>query len=263
MKEEIKKLTEQTLKSWDQAAEIHQKRNPGLLKRAAQPDFNALETDFNRLVDSQNLEGASVVQICCNNGKDLLSIKNKGAGYCLGIDGSGSFIAQAKELSQSPHYCNVAFEQHNVYAIPEHYFGRFDFAVITVGVLNWMPDVTEFFRICSRLLKPTGMLLMEELHPVLNMYREGSLSHLAHSYFDRTAQSDTEGLDYFSGEKYDAEVSYYFQHTLGDILTAAIASNLVLQTFEELSSNIGNCCGDLVHSPHNPPMAFTASWKKT
>ncbi|WP_299597441.1 bifunctional 2-polyprenyl-6-hydroxyphenol methylase/3-demethylubiquinol 3-O-methyltransferase UbiG [uncultured Microbulbifer sp.] len=254
--------TEQTLESWNQVAEIHQRRNPELLKKASASDFNALEVEFNRLVDAQNLDSASVVQVCCNNGKDLLSIKNKGAGYCLGIDGSDKFIEQARALSQHPHYTNVQFETYNIYEIPERHYERFDFAVVTVGVVNWMPDLPRFFEICNRLLKPGGALLMEEIHPVLNMYQEGSPSKIAYSYFNREAQLDTDGLDYFSGEKYDAEPNYYFQHTLGDILTAAIASGLHLQTFEESASNIGNYCKDLADAPHSLPMAFIASWRK-
>ncbi|GAB2510960.1 class I SAM-dependent methyltransferase [Microbulbifer agarilyticus] len=262
LKDSTKKYTEQTLKSWNEAAAIHHQRNPDLVERVAEPGFNALEADFNRLVDAQELTGASVVQVCCNNGKDLLSIKNKGAGYCLGIDGSSKFIEQANSLVKSSDFSDVAFETHNVYEIPQHHYGRFDFAVITIGVLNWMPDLCAFFDICSKLLKPGGRLLMEEIHPVLNMYAEGTPSHIAYSYFDREPQVDNSGLDYFSGEKYASEPNYNFQHTLGDILTAAIASNLVLETFEEIAEDVGNYCGDLAASPHNPPLALTASWRK-
>lgn len=254
--------TEQTLKSWDQAADIHAQQNTGLASEVAKPDFNALHQELDRLVSAQDLTGASVVQICCNNGKDLLSVKNKGAGYCLGIDGSQNFIAQAKTLSRHPHYADVRFETHNVYAIPQHHNGTFDFALITVGVLNWMPDLPAFFSVCSQLLKSGGTLLVEDIHPVLNMYEEGTPSHVAYSYFHREAQKDTGGLDYFSGEKYHAEPNYYFQHTVGDILTAAIGGGLQLQTFEESGRNIGNFCGDLAETSHPPPMAFIASWKK-
>ncbi|WP_105102860.1 class I SAM-dependent methyltransferase [Microbulbifer pacificus] len=263
MDKKTRGYTEQTLASWDQVADIHRDRNPDLHHRAANPGFNALETDFNRLVDTQELTGASVIQVCCNNGKDLLSIKNKGAGYCLGIDGSRKFIEQAKTLAKSPHYHDVEFEHCNIYDAPERHYLRFDFAVITVGVLNWMPDLPAFFNICCSFLKSGGTLLMEEIHPVLNMYEEGTPSYIAHSYFDREAQMDTGGLDYFSGTHYDATANYFFQHTLSDIFNAAIANGLELQTFEELSSNIGNYCGDLASAPHNPPMAFIASWKKS
>lgn len=262
MEQKTRFYTEQTLKSWDQAAEVHARRNPELINRISEKAYNGLEPDFDRFMDSQNITGKSVVQVCCNNGKDLISIKNKGAGYCLGIDGSGKFVEQARALANASPHTDLQFDHHNIYALPDSYNNAFDFAVVTVGVLAWMPNVTEFFSTVSALLKPGGALLMEEIHPVLNMYEEGSPSHLAHSYFDRSAHREEGGLDYFSGEKYESAENYCFQHTFSDILMAAISANLSLQHIEELSANVGNYCADLENASANPPLAFIAKWKK-
>ena len=262
MEQKIRFYTEQTLKSWDQAAEVHERRNPELINRVSENTYNGLEPDFNRLMDSQDITGKSVVQVCCNNGKDLISIKNKGAGYCLGIDGSSKFVEQARALANASPLSDLQFEHHNIYALPDSYNNTFDFAVVTVGVLAWMPRVTEFFSIVSALLKPGGTLLMEEIHPVLNMYEEGNPSSLAYSYFDRSAQREEGGLDYFAGEKYESAENYCFQHTFSDILMAAISADFSLQYIEELSANVGNYCADLEATPANPPLAFIAKWKK-
>lgn len=262
MKSKTHFYTEQTLKSWDQAAEVHQQRNPDLIESVSRETYNGLEPDFNRFVDSVNLSGKSVVQVCCNNGKDLVSIKNKGAGYCLGIDGSRRFVEQARAIAEACPHSDLQFEHHNIYDLPAAYNRSFDIAVITVGVLNWMPDLPAFFSAVSNLLKPGGCLLMEEIHPVLNMYEEGVPSSLTYSYFDRGAQKDDGGLDYFTGEKYDAIENYYFQHTLSDILMAAISCGLSLQHIEELAANVGNLCADLADVAPNPPLAFIAKWAK-
>lgn len=37
----------------------------------------------------------------CNNGRELLSIKNKGAGYCVGFDIAEGFIDQARQLAKA------------------------------------------------------------------------------------------------------------------------------------------------------------------
>lgn len=262
MKPTTRFYTEKTLESWDQAAEIHQRRNPDLIRKVSQSNYNGLEPDFNRLVESQDIAGKSVVQICCNNGKDLISIKNKGAGYCLGIDGSERFIQQAQSLASASKHSDIEFKHHNIYALPDDYNAAFDYGVITVGVLNWMPDISQFFTIAYGLLRPGGTLLLEEMHPVLNMYQEGEPSALAYSYFDRSAQRDEGGLDYFTGQKYQSTENYYFQHTFSDILMAAISAGFSIQYIEELSANVGNYCADLEESPHNPPLAFIAKWGK-
>lgn len=255
--------TRQTLECWDEAAAVHAAANRDLAAKVARKDFNGLQQDFNAMLDKLPVAGRSVVQVCCNNGKDLISIKNKGAGRCLGIDGSREFVQQAQALARVTGHRDLEFACHNAYEIPPHYKGQFDMAVVTVGVLNWMPDLPGFVSTCASLLKPGGHFLMEEIHPVLNMYAEGSPSRLAVSYFDRSAQMDDEGLDYFTGKKYSAKENYFFQHTLSDILMAAIQAGLSLTYIEELPSNIGNYCADLADSPHNPPLAFIASWQKS
>ncbi|WP_323844604.1 class I SAM-dependent methyltransferase [Microbulbifer magnicolonia] len=263
MDRELDFYTESTIASWEEAAPIHRQINRDLLEKVAAPDFNALEADFDALVSGFDLHGKSVVQVCCNNGKDLLSIRKKGAGRCLGIDGSYLFIEQARELARAASCPEMEFACHNIYQLPEYYRTSFDFAVITVGVLNWMPDLPRFMQICASLLKPGGWLLMEELHPVLNMYEEGEPSHLAQSYFDRRPFRDDSGLDYFTGRKYQARENYYFHHTLADILTAAISSQLALRSFREMGINVGNYCADLENAECVPPMAFAASWQKS
>lgn len=262
MNHDLDFYTKHTIACWDEAAPIHKKINNRLIERAASPDFNTLERDFDALVGSFDLQGKSVVQVCCNNGKDLISIKNKGAGRCLGIDGSRLFAEQARELASAGGHSDIEFANHDIYQLPEAYQSSFDFAVITVGVLNWMPDLPRFMQICASLIKPGGWLLMEEIHPVLNMYEEGNPSHIAYAYFDRSPCRDETGLDYFTGKKYQALPNFYFQHTLGDILTAAISSGLSLRSFKELPSNVGNLCADLAASKCNPPMAFLASWRR-
>ncbi|MFD1215845.1 class I SAM-dependent methyltransferase [Microbulbifer celer] len=263
MNNHTKFYTEKTLESWDEAADIHAAKNTDLEQRVSVPGFNALEEDFNLMVDRFDLSEKSVVQVCCNNGKDLISLKNKGAGYCLGLDGSQKFITQAKQLAQASRQPDIEFACVNLYDIPSEPFPEFDFLASTVGVIGWMPDLQVYFKICASLIKPGGYFLMEEIHPVLNMYIEGPPSTLGMSYFDRSPQRDTEGLDYFEGEKYKAKENYYFQHTFSDILTAAISSGLELQYIEETAANVGNYCADLEREQYNPPLAFVACWRKT
>ena len=63
--------------------------------------------------------GKSAVQIACNNGQDLLSLKNMGAGECLGIDQADAFLAQARELAEvAGHDGDVSFLAADVYALP-------------------------------------------------------------------------------------------------------------------------------------------------
>ena len=254
--------TKRTLEAWDEAAPIHASINSSLHNDVTDPKFNNLNRDFNALVDQVGVADKSVVQICCNNGLDLLSVRKKGAGHCLGIDGSRPFIDQAIGLSKAAGQSDIEFAHSDIYDLPNSHHNQFDIAIITVGVLGWMPDLPKFMQICAALLKPGGVLLVEELHPILNMYEEGEPSYLDGSYFRSEPFVESDGLDYFSYKKYDGKENYSFPHTLSDILTAAIDSDLRLEHIKELPYNVGNFCADLEFVENNPPLGINFAWRK-
>lgn len=262
MSKSIEYYTKKTIESWDEAAPIHASINASLAVDVADRNFNNLNPDFDALVDACGVSNKSVVQVCCNNGIDLLSIKSKGAGRCLGIDGSKAFIDQAVTLAKAAGQSDMEFCHSDIYELPNKFQSAFDIAITTVGVLGWMPDINRFMEICSSLLVPGGHLLMEEIHPILDMYEEGNPSYIGYSYFKTEPFIDTHGLDYFSHQKYDAKENYSFPHSLSDIFMSAIASNLQLEHVKELSYNVGNFCADLELSEKNPPLGINISWRK-
>ena len=254
--------TKRTLEAWDEAAPIHASINAALHEKVVEPNFNNLNRDFDSLVNRFEVSNKSVVQVCCNNGIDLLSVKKKGAGRCLGIDGSKAFVDQAIGLAEAAGHDDIEFFHSDIYDLPDVYQGSFDIAMITVGVLGWMPDLTRFMGICSSLLKDGGILLIEELHPILNMYEEGEPSYLDGSYFRTEPFVESDGLDYFSYKKYDGKENYSFPHSMSDILTAAIDNRLQLLHIKELAYNVGNFCADLEHTENNPPLGVNFAWRK-
>lgn len=262
MTEENDFYIEKTLASWDEVAPRHQATNQSLPDDVAKPEYNNLNPDFNVLIDSYGVQGKSVVQLCCNNGVDLLSVKNKCAGFCLGIDGSDAFVKQARELALAAGKTDVEYCQADIYKTPEKFFSTFDVALVTVGVFGWMPDIKLFYVMASALLKPGGLMLIEELHPILGMYEEGEPSYLASSYFTTEPFKDTDGLDYFTYEKYEAKENYWFHHTMTEILMAGVSAKLQLEHFKELHYNVGNYCADLEFVENNPPLAMNLAWRK-
>ena len=262
MMKDTEYYTKKTLASWDEAAARHASINASLAENVATEGFNNLNPDFDALVDNYGVDGKSVVQVCCNNGIDLLSVKKKGAGRCLGIDGSQPFIDQARELADTAGHPDVEFCQTDIYELPHDYQAAFDIVIITVGVWGWMPDMNRFMEICVSLLVPGGVLLVEEIHPILGMYEEGSPSYIDSSYFNTEPFRETDGLDYFTYEKYEAKENYWFHHQLGDVLMAAVDHQLQLEQIKELHYNVGNFCADLEHVANNPPLGINLAWRK-
>ncbi|MEI4646281.1 SAM-dependent methyltransferase, partial [Pseudomonas aeruginosa] len=61
------------------------------------------------------------------------------------------------------------FVNANAYELPAEMNGQFAPLLITIGVLNWMPDLARFFASVSGLLMPGGQLAIYETHPLVDM----------------------------------------------------------------------------------------------
>jgi hypothetical protein len=87
-------------KMWNETADIHaQVHGSNLLERVKAPDFSTFDEIETRIFAEIGLTDKAVIQLGCNNGRELISVKKAGAGRCVGIDVSDKFIAQAQQLA--------------------------------------------------------------------------------------------------------------------------------------------------------------------
>ena len=264
--EQRREFTDANRAAWDEAAPVHEKINQArLLEAFSKPGYSTLDDHCLDRLTEIGFQGKSVAQLCCNNGRELLSLKNLGAGPCVGFDASAAFIEQARELAQVSGHTDVEFVTTDIYDIPADKSGPYDMVVTTIGVIGWMPDLDGFFGVLERLTRPGGYVFIEETHPVLMMYEEGEgddPSYLKYSYFKEDPWVETTGLDYYQGTKYESNPHYSFQHTLADTMMAAINTGFVLKHFTEFGYNIAEFCADLEHAQARPPMGMTMVWQK-
>lgn len=222
--------------AWNDSAR-HHKDNPDwqvLLSAVAHGDFSCLDDTLTGVLTEVGVDGKEVVQLGCNNGRESLSLYALGARHVVGIDQSAAFLDQARELaSRSPH--GPQFIESDIHHLPLELQGRFDVALITIGVLSWMPDIGEFLRHVAQTLKPGGALVVYETHPFLEMFDPESADPyaLASSYFRREPFVQTEPIVYEGKVEQPAAPSYWFVHTLGDIFTSALAAGLDIRHFKE------------------------------
>ena len=254
--------------AWNEVAPRHASRNlTRLIELFRAGGHNHLEDIAQDMVRQADIAGKSVVQVGCNNGIDLLSVKNMGAGRCLGIDQAAAFLDQACEIAAAAGVADdVAFIEANVYSLPANLSQSFDVALTTIGVIYWMPDLPAFFRAVTALIKPGGWWVMEETHPIVQMYEEdpaGGPSELTYSYFRTEPLEWTDGLDYFEGKTYQARPSYSFMHKLSDIINAGLAAGLTLHRMEEVDHDISCQCADLAQAKANPPQGIYLLWRKS
>ena len=250
--------------AWNEVAPVHARYNQERLRAAfRRPGYSCLDAVETALLQELGVEGKDVAQLCCNNGREILSVKNLGAGRCVGFDFSARFLEQARDLAAAGGIA-CDFVETEVTAIPRAYDAAFDLILVTIGVLGWMPDLGAFFAVPARLLRPGGQMLIHEQHPVLCMFESGDPvdpPRLRHSYFQQGVYEDLDGLDYYGGSDYGARPNYWFPHKLSDIVTAALGEGFELIHFEE-RPDISDAFPELGKAAIRPPMSFTMRLRK-
>lgn len=253
--------------AWNEAAPIHWKATHRLLEKVKNPARRDIhEVQINEL-QRIGIAGASIAQLNCNNGRELITIKRLGAGRCVGFDISEQFVKQARQLNEAAEL-DCEFVCADAYKISEVYEGQFDAVVVTAGALCFMPDLKGYFLAASRLLKPKGVLTIYEAHPLTRMFlkdrdRKGAPLAFVKSYFDNEPLLHTTGLDYQGGTTYDAKPIYYFQHKLADVLMGVVAAGFSLEHFAEHDQDPSQSRLSLESLPATPPLSYILTGRKT
>ena len=223
-----------------------------------------LDRDLTEAILALGLEGKTAVQIGCNNARELLSLASLGLQPSLGIDQSGAFLEQARSLAQAAGLQPRLVEA-DIYDLKED-VGTFDLALITIGVLNWMPDLDGFFRVIARLLHPGGYLVIYETHPFMEVFDPDSNTphEPAFSYFRKDPLKE-EGLISYDGVDHgQGETGYWFIHSMGQIVTSCIAAGLALSSLKEFGHSIREPEYDIYEGRDAQiPMSFLLQAKKT
>jgi SAM-dependent methyltransferase len=258
-------VTTANREAWDEAAPLHRVQNmASLIEAFSTPGHSCLDPIETARLEALGVAGADVVQLCCNNGRELVSVKAMGAARCVGIDGAPGFVDQAREIAAAAGL-DCEFLCTDIYEVPSRLDAGFDIATVTIGVLSWMPDLGRFFAVAARLLRPGGALFVYEQHPIMMMVEPGGPDAPVawdYSYFKPDMFVEDTGLDYYGGGTYRSKPLYSFQHTMAQIIMAGVDNGLVLEHFEELPAHISNTWYNVEHQGPHLPMSFTLVMRK-
>ena len=252
--------------AWDASATLHKDTATWktLLESVAHADFSCFDPTLTALLQAVGVAGKDVVQLCCNNGRECLSLFGLGARRVVGVDQSRAFLQQARELAEvSPH--SPEFIEGDIHHLPERVYGRFDIALVTIGVLGWMPDVALFMRHVSSTLKPGGTLVMYETHPFLEVFNPRAANPLLpdSSYFQRDPFVLQASIVYEGQADIAGPTSYWYVHTLGSVVSGAIAAQLQIEHLQEYPhSNREDLYDQYEHQPAQLPLCFTLTATK-
>lgn len=255
--------TEANRQMWNETADVHaQVRGDKLLERVKADDFSTFDDVEKRIFAEIGVSGKAVIQLACNNGRELISVKKAGAGRCVGVDISDKFIAQGNALAEAGRV-QVEFVRSSLYDLPSTYDGQFDLVYITIGALGWMPDLDKVFEIIARLLKANGQLFIYEIHPILNMFDAEKGLEIQNSYFAVEPFAEQEGPDYLDPTKIVKGVSYWFPHKMSDVISGCLKHGLQLTHFQEYGHDISAVFAEFEHFDKKPPLCYSLVARKT
>lgn len=222
--------------AWNASADQH-RNSPAwrtLMDTVGHPDFSCLDPTLTGVLNQIGLGGKAVVQLGCNNGRESLSLFALGAHSVVGVDQSSAFLEQAHELTARSPYA-PDFVEADIHQLPATLNERFDVALITIGVLNWMPDLNAFFCHAARTLKPGGTLVIYETHPFLEMLDPQSSDpwRISGSYFQTEPVVEQKAIVYEGQGETNGVASYWHIYRLGDVMAGVLGAGLQLRGFTE------------------------------
>lgn len=263
---ESQEYTEANRRAWNQVTPYHQDaKQDKFFKAFKKPGFSTLDNVITPRLRAIGLEGKRVAQLCCNDGRETLSLRNLGAANAVGFDISDAAIAEAQKLSKTSGI-ECEFVRINIYDIPESFNANFDLIYISIGVFGWMPDINRFFEVAARLLKPGGQILIYEQHPfceIFDMDNRDNPLKIANSYFIDKPIADESGMDYWGRKDYRSETSYWFAHTLAAVMTALLRQELTIVAFDEYAHDISSQWEQIEKTGKRLPLSYILQGRKS
>ena len=235
---------EETRASWDQATRTHNahKRDQAAFLRGGGSTLFPEELEL-----LGDVRGRRLLHVLCNAGQDTLSLAARGA-RCVGVDLSGEAITFARALSVDS-AIPATFHQAEVLDFLGGGLERapFDVAFGSYGCLTWIDDLRRFFSLLRERLAPGGRAVFVEFHPMAWSF--DARFQLADPYFAPGRLFSQPVGDYVgdSGEALapsgcvtgmaatNTLPAHGFQHTVADLVTAALDAGLTLEALREWS----------------------------
>ncbi len=239
----MKQQCESNRDAWNTAAAYHEKAMAEeWINGFSKKGYVTFDEDEKGVYSKIDFNDKSVVQVPCNNGREILSFLNMGASKGVGIDISDDNIDFANKLKNVAGL-NAEFFRENVYELPDTLNESFDIAIVSAGSINWMPDLKLYFQVIKRLLKQSGELLIYEMHPMTYVFPytfdENKALEFEGSYFSKETYVANEGLDYYGETEYIGPTTYEYQHTMASIVQTLIDLGFRVKELEEYSYDIG------------------------
>ena len=190
--------------------------------------------DFDR-AHLGGVRGRSLLHVQCHIGLDTLSWARLGASV-TGVDFSKRSIEAARDISRRSGVPG-RFVLADVHEAPEVLAETFDIIYASEGVLCWLPSVAAWARVVRRFTRPGGTFYIRDGHPLahaLDLDRSDGKLVMVDPYFEGEAiRYDEPGTYTEAGVEIDHTVTYEWNHSLGEIVSALADEGFRVESLRE------------------------------
>jgi len=229
---------EKNKSAWNLKTDLHTKSEfydvPGFIN--GKSSLNPIELDL-----LKDVQGKDVLHLQCHFGMDTLTLARMGA-KATGVDLSDKSINYARDLNNQLGL-DAEFICSNVYDLNDDVLDKkFDIVFSSYGAIPWLEDLDKWAEIISHYLKPGGIFVFAEFHPVVWMF-DDNFTHLAYNYFKEEAIIEFEESSYANpDDTYSEKVeTISWNHSLSEVITSLLGSGLTLTHFGEYDYSPYKC----------------------
>ncbi|MDA3820525.1 MAG: methyltransferase domain-containing protein [Candidatus Delongbacteria bacterium] len=180
-----------------------------------------------------DVSGKKVLHLQSYFGLDTISLNRIGA-TATGVDFCNNAIEFAGQLNEELN-TNTEFLNSNVYELEKLNLPQFDIVYMSYGAICWLPDLNTLWQQISKLLKPNGIFILVDFHPLAISFDLFKEEQIKHSYFE-SVEKPIEIHRKGTYADIDAPIEtteYNWNHSIDEILNAFIQNKLSIEHFRE------------------------------
>ncbi len=166
-----------------------------------------------------NLPGKNIVNPLGSHGRIAVSLALLGAKVTV-LDISEPNRRYAMELAECAGV-DIEYKVGDFLKLAQNQDVRFDYAVMELGILHYFNDLSHFTRALANLLKPTGIIVLNEFHPLIKKaidINETNITLSGDYFFAGLESAATPYKEFLSG--CDIPASLLRRWNLGEIVTS-------------------------------------------
>ena len=218
---------EKNRQSWNKMVELHVNHLEYRTKEVIAGESSLKWIEQKMLGD---VTGKSLLHLMCQFGLDTLSWAHKGA-VVTGVDISDKSIEYADRIKVEAGHPEAEFIRSDVFELIGKIDKKFDIIFQSYGTHGWLSDLEPWAKVIAHYLKPGGVFLIVDEHPVSWLFSEDEEMN----YFSEEPYRTINPLDYCELDTHIEGEHVEWLHPLSEFFNSLIKAGLVIESFDEFN----------------------------